>query len=39
MVECNMPLDIRQTIKPETVIEVTIQNVNARKGLLSVYTV
>jgi exoribonuclease-2 len=39
MVECNMPLDNRQTIKPETVIEVTIQNVNARKGLLSVYTV
>jgi len=39
MVECDMPLDIGKALKPETVIEVTIQNVNARKGLLAVYTV
>jgi exoribonuclease-2 len=39
MVECDMPLDIGRSLKPETVVEVTIQNVNARKGLLSVFTV
>ncbi len=39
MVECDMPVSGGQTLKPEQVIEVTIQNVNARKGLLAVFTV
>lgn len=39
MVECDMPVSAGRTLKPEEVIEVTIQNVNARKGLLSVFTV
>ena len=39
MVECDMPVSAGMTLKPEQVIEVTIQNVNARKGLLSVFTV
>jgi exoribonuclease-2 len=39
MVECDMPVAAGRTLKPEEVIEVTIQNVNARKGLLSVFTV
>jgi exoribonuclease-2 len=39
MVECDMPVPSGRSLKPEEVIEVTIQNVNARKGLLSVFTV
>ena len=39
MVECDMPVSVGRTLKPEEVIDVTIQNVNARKGLLSVFTV
>jgi len=39
MVECDMPLDAGRALKPDAVVEVTIQNVNARKGLLSVFTV
>jgi exoribonuclease-2 len=38
MVECDMPLDAGRGLKPEAVIEVTLQNVNARKGLLAVFT-
>ena len=38
MVECDMPLDVGRNLKPEAVIEVTLQNVNARKGLLAVFT-
>ncbi len=39
MVECDLPSTMGRSMKPEEVIEVTIQNVNARKGLLSVFTV
>ena len=39
MVECDMPLDAGRALKPEAVIEVTLQNVNARKGLLAVFAV
>jgi len=39
MVECDMPLSVGRTLKPEEVVEVTIQNANARKGLLAVFTV
>jgi len=39
MVECDLTVAVGRTLKPEEVIEVTIQNVNARKGLLSVFTV
>ena len=39
MVECDMPLGVGRPLKPEEVVEVTIQNANARKGLLSVFTV
>ena len=39
MVECDLTVAAGRSLKPEEVIEVTIQNVNARKGLLSVFTV
>ena len=39
MVECDMPLNAGRSLKPEAVIEVTLQNVNPRKGLLAVFTV
>jgi exoribonuclease-2 len=39
MVECDVTVVAGRSLKPEEVIEVTIQNVNARKGLLSVFTV
>ena len=39
MVECDMPLGVGRPLKPEEVVEVTIQNANARKGLLTVFTV
>jgi len=38
MVECELPLITGRTFKPEEVLEVTIQNVNARKNLLAVFT-
>jgi exoribonuclease-2 len=38
MLECDLPLTAGLSLKPETVIEVTIQNVNARKGTLAVFT-
>ncbi len=38
MVECDMPLNAGRSLKPETVVEVTLQNVNPRKGLLAVFT-
>ena len=39
MVECDLTVAAGRSLKPEEVIEVTIQNANARKGLLSVFTV
>ncbi len=39
MVECDLTVAAGRSLKPEEVIEVTIQNVNARKGLLNVFTV
>ncbi|MCP4628056.1 MAG: RNB domain-containing ribonuclease [bacterium] len=36
MVECNLPLSSGLELKPEDLIQVTIQNVNARKELLQV---
>jgi exoribonuclease-2 len=38
MLESDLPNTVGRTLKPEEVIEVTIQNVNARKGVLSVFT-
>jgi exoribonuclease-2 len=38
MLECDLPLSAGLNLKPESVIEVTIQNVNARKGSLAVFT-
>lgn len=38
MLECDLPLTAGLNLKPETVIEVTIQNVNARKGSVAVFT-
>jgi len=39
MVECDLTVAAGRSLKPEEVIEVTIQNANARKGLLAVFTV
>jgi len=39
MVECDLPAIAGRSWKPEEAIEVTIQNVSARKGLLSVFAV
>ena len=36
MVECDLPLSSGLELKPEDLIQVTIQNVNARKELLQV---
>ncbi len=36
MVECDLPLSTGLELKPEDLIQVTIQNVNARKELLQV---
>jgi exoribonuclease-2 len=36
MIECDLPLSSGLELKPEDLIQVTIQNVNARKELLQV---
>ncbi len=38
LVECDLPLTSGLNLKPEDVIEVTIQHVNARRGMLTVFT-
>ncbi|MBL0713808.1 MAG: exoribonuclease II, partial [Desulfosarcina sp.] len=38
LVECDLPLSVGLKLKPEDVIEVTIQHVSARKGTLAVFT-
>ena len=38
LVECDIPLTSGLNLKPEDVIEVTIQHVNARRGMLTVFT-
>jgi exoribonuclease-2 len=37
MLECNLPLSSGINLKPEDMIQVTLQHVNARKDILSVY--
>ncbi len=37
MTECNMPLSGGVNLKPEDIIQVTVQHVNARKDVLSVF--
>ena len=37
MIECDIPVPTGITLKPEDLIQVTIQNVNARKDILSVF--
>jgi len=37
MVECDVPVPNGITLKPEDLIQITIQNVNARKDVLSVF--
>ncbi|MDJ0875440.1 MAG: RNB domain-containing ribonuclease [Desulfobacterales bacterium] len=38
LVECDLPLTSGLSLKPEDVIEVTLQHVNARRGMLTVFT-
>ena len=38
LIECDLPLSSGLNLKPEDVIEVTIQQVNARRGTLTVFT-
>lgn len=37
MIECDMPIPGNIQLKPEDMVRVTIQNVNARKDILSIY--
>lgn len=37
MLECNLPMTSGISLKPEDLVRITIQHVNARKDLLSVY--
>jgi exoribonuclease-2 len=37
MLECDLPLSSGIELKPEDLIQVTIQHVDARKGLVSVF--
>ncbi len=37
MIECSLPLSAGINLKPEDLIQVTIQHVNARKDILSIY--
>ena len=37
LVECDLPFTSGLNLKPEDVIEVTIQHVNARRGTLAVF--
>ena len=37
MIECDLPLSEGMNLKPEDLIQVKIQHVNARKGILSVF--
>ncbi len=37
MLECMLPLSVGPNLKPEDIVQVTIQHVNARKDTLSVY--
>ncbi len=38
LIECDLPFTSGLDLKPEDVIEVTIQHVNARRGMLTVFT-
>ena len=38
LVECDLPLTAGRNLKPEDVIEVTLQHVDARRGKLTVFT-
>lgn len=37
MIECNLPLSGRIELRPEDLVRVTIQHINARKDMLTVY--
>jgi exoribonuclease-2 len=37
MTECTLPLSVGMNLKPEDLVQVTIQHVNARRDLLSVF--
>jgi exoribonuclease-2 len=37
MIECDLPLSSGIDLKPEDLIQITIQHVNARKNVLSVF--
>ena len=37
MLECDLPLSVGIELKPEDLIQVTIQHVDARKGVVSVF--
>lgn len=37
MIECNLPLSSGIDLKPEDLVQVTIQHVNARKDVISIY--
>jgi exoribonuclease-2 len=37
MLECNLPLSVGMNLKPEDLVQVTIQHVNARKDVFSVF--
>ena len=37
MLECNLPLSAGVSLKPEDMVQVTLQHVNARRDVISVF--